>query len=238
MPAVRRVVILAAMPEESAAFHARVVDGRWAGVEAIIALAGIGKTAAAAAAQHAIVQHAPDALILTGAAGALDRRLRIGDIGIVAGAIDADLDLRAWRRELRRGELPFGGGRVMRSDPRLTAAALAAPVDGLFSAYVATGSAFLDTPGKARFIADILPELRDSVDGGERTPDLIEMEGAAILQVAAANRVPALAIRAVSDAVDGDAVADFTAFIQAAIGRYAVVVEHVLASIATWPAAR
>jgi nucleoside phosphorylase len=106
--------------------------------------------------------------------------------------------------------------------------ALASGVPRLFPAYLASGSAFLDSAGKARFIADVLPELAAEVGGVRRTPDLIEMEGSAVLQVAAANGVPALAIRAVSDAVTGDAAADFNAFLRDAVASYQAVVAHLL----------
>jgi nucleoside phosphorylase len=125
---------------------------------------------------------------------------------------------------------------VWTAHPALVAAALeaaAAVAPGrLFPAYIATGSAFLDTAGKARFIAEALGDLEADIGGAPRRPDLIEMEGSAVMQVAAANRVPALAIRAVSDALAGDAVEDFHAFIGRAAERYAGVVEAVLARIA------
>lgn len=224
----RSAVILGALPEELAAFQRFITAGRWHGVAVHCALTGVGKTAAAAATQRAISAHAPDAIIFTGAAGSLKADLAIGAIGIGVAAIDADLDIRAWQPNALRGELPFTGQRVFASDARLVATALGAPVGGLFAAYIATGSAFLDTPGKARFCAAVLPDLAATIDGTMRTPDLIEMEGSAVLQIATAHQVPALAIRAVSDALDGDAVTDFNAFIQEAIGRYALVVDHVL----------
>lgn len=223
-------VVIGAMPEELAAFAARIHDGRWRGVRVHCALSGIGKPAAAAATQALIDRHRPQAVILTGVAGALDPALAVGDIGVGVAAIDADLDLRALR-PCRLGEDPFAGRRLLPGDPGLVAAALAAPVPRLFPAYIASGSAFLDTPGKARFIRETLPLLAAEVGGRERVPDLIEMEGSAVLQTALANGIPAVAIRAVSDAVAGDAVADFDAFLREAAARYAGVVEAVLAAL-------
>jgi adenosylhomocysteine nucleosidase len=222
------IVLLGALPEELAAFTSRLVDERWHGIRVHLALTGVGKPAAAAATQRAISMHAPDAVIFTGVAGALHPGLRIGDIGIGIAAIDADLDIRAWRPGTRRGEHPFTGARLMHSDPRLVRLALASSAPRLFPAYIASGSAFLDAPGKAVFRHGVLPELSAEIDGAERLPDLIEMEGSAVLQTAAANQVPALAIRAVSDALDGDAVADFDAFMREAISHYTGVVDHVL----------
>jgi adenosylhomocysteine nucleosidase len=227
------VLILGALPQELAACERRLVAGRWNGVEVHLALTGVGKPAAAAAAQRMIDRHRPDAIVFTGVAGALDPARRIGEIGIGVAAIDADLDIRAWLPGTRRGEHPFTGLRVLRSDPVLAAAALATPVAGLFPAYIASGSAFLDTAGKDRFRREVLPDLAAEIDGAPRLPDLIEMEGSAVLQTALAEGVPALAIRAVSDTAGGDAVADFNAFVADAIASYLPVVERVLAAITT-----
>lgn len=224
-------VILGALPQELAAFAGRAAGGRWAGVEVRLELTGVGKPAAAATAQRMIDRHAPDAVIFTGVAGALEPGLRIGDIGIGVAAIDADLDVRAWQPRALRGELPFGGGRVFRSDPRLAAAALGCGAGRIFPAYIASGSAFLDAAGKERFIAAVRPDLAAEIDGRRRLPDLIEMEGSAVLQTAAANRVPALAVRAVSDALAGDAVADFDAFVRGAVEAYAGAVEAALLAL-------
>lgn len=225
-------VILGALPQELAAFTDRCANGRWAGVEVHLALTGVGKPAAAATTQRMIDRHVPDAVIFTGVAGALEPGLRIGDIGVGIGAIDADMDLRALLPGARLGQL-YGGERVFASDPALVSAALSSGAPGLFTAFIASGSAFLDGPGKRRFIDTVRPQLSAMIDGCERLPDLIEMEGSAVLQVAAAHRVPALAVRAVSDALDGDAVADFDAFVRGAVAVYADVVESALRGLAS-----
>jgi adenosylhomocysteine nucleosidase len=222
------IVILGALEQELAAFHRRTKEGKWRGVEVRFALTGVGKVAAAATTQRMIAEHRPAAVLFTGVAGSLDPARNIGDIGIGVAAIDADFDVRAWMPGHARGQLPFGGGRLWASDPELVRLALAAPVPGLFPAYIATGSAFLDSAGKAAFHRDVLPDLAAELDGRSRRPDLIEMEGSAVLQIAAANKIPALAIRAVSDGFAGDAVADFNGFIARSVEIYAGVVEHVL----------
>ncbi len=228
MTSTRSIVILGALEQELAAFHRRTTNGKWRGVDVHFALTGVGKVAAAATTQRVISEHRPAAVLFTGVAGSLDPARKIGHIGIGVAAIDADFDVRAWMPGHARGQLPFGGGRLWASDPALVRLALEAPVPGLFPAYIATGSAFLDHPAKAAFLRNVLPDLEAEVGGGLRRPDLIEMEGSAVLQVSAANRVPALAIRAVSDGVEGDAVADFNAFVDQAVEVYAGVVEHVL----------
>ncbi len=223
------IVLLGALPQEIDAYHHRLEDGRWHGHHVIVLPTGVGKVAAAAATRQALDRHRPDALFFTGVAGALERHLVLGDVGVAHGAIDADFDIRAWMPGAARGELPFGGGRIFPCDDRLVQAALAAPVPGLFEAYLATGSAFLDRQGKATFCREVLTDLAGVVGGRQRTPDLIDMETSAVLQVAAADGIPTLALRAVSDTCDGDAVADFDAFLTVAIRHYEQVVDHVLA---------
>jgi adenosylhomocysteine nucleosidase len=228
LPTLRRVVLLGAMEQEVAAFAQRLADGCWRGVEIHLATTGLGKSAAAATAQRLIDRHQPEAVIFTGVAGALDPQRRIGEVGIGVAAIDAELDLRSLLPETLLGQDPFTGVRLHRSHPSLVTTALQSGVAGCFPAYIATGSAFLDTAGKARFRTETLPHLEAELDGVRRLPDLIEMEGSAVLQTAASNGVAALAIRAVSDAVVGDAVADFHGFLAQAIGRYALIVDAVL----------
>ena len=222
------ILLLGALPQEIDAYQHRLKDGHWHGHRVEVVLTGVGKVAAAAATQRSIDAHHPDAVIFTGVAGALEPHLRLGEVGIAHGAIDAEFDIRAWMPAAKRGELPFGGGRVFPCHPGLVAAALAAPVAGLFPAYIATGSVFLDHPRKAAFRREVVADLGAEVGGQPRTPDLIDMEGSAVLQVAAAHGVPALAIRAVSDELDGNAVEDFNAFLTVAIRHYEQVVDHLL----------
>ena len=222
------LLLLGALPQEIDAYQHRLTAGRWHGHRVEVVATGVGKVAAAAATRRAIDTHRPDALVFTGVAGALDPRLALGQVGVAHGAIDADFDIRAWMPGVLRGEHPFGGGRVFPCHDRLVAAALGAAVPGLFEAYLATGSAFLDRTGKADFRRTVLPDLAAEVGGRRRTPDLIDMETSAVLQVAATDGLPALALRAVSDTCEGDAVADFNAFLDIAIQHYEQVVDHLL----------
>jgi adenosylhomocysteine nucleosidase len=229
MPAAAtRVLILGAMPAELAACRARLRRGRWRDAQVRLSLTGVGKPAAAATTARAISVFRPHALIFTGVAGALDPRRRIGDLGIGLAAIDADLDLSRLVPGKPRGEQPFSRERIYPSHPALVAAALALAPPRSFPAYIASGSSFLDASGKAAFIRDTRPLLAAAVAGRHRLPDLIEMEGSAVLQAAALLGVPALALRAVSDEVSGDAAADFTAFLDQAAARSVELIDRLL----------
>jgi adenosylhomocysteine nucleosidase len=228
MPVATRLLILGAMPAELAACRVRLRRGRWRDVQVQLHLTGVGKPAAAASTARAICTFRPHALIFTGVAGALDRRRRIGDLGIGVAAVDADLDLSRLVPGKARGEQPFSDERLYASDPGLVAAALALAPPRSFPAYIASGSSFLDAPAKADFIRDLRPLLAAAVAGRRRLPDLIEMEGSAVLQAAAMLGVPALALRAVSDDVAGDAAADFTAFLDQAASRSVELIDRLI----------
>ena len=97
------VVIFCAIPPEMAAFTSAMPTedagrvgvfprrtGQIAERRISLVLCGMGKVHAAAAAQAAIAQLAPDALLSCGTAGGLDPQLAVGDVVIGATAIQHD----------------------------------------------------------------------------------------------------------------------------------------------------
>lgn len=90
---VRRIALLSALDKEAEALVSRLEDarsvdrfgitittGRLHGLEAAVAVGGMGKVAAAAAAQALIAAYQPDALVFTGIAGSISPRLEVSDI--------------------------------------------------------------------------------------------------------------------------------------------------------------
>lgn len=223
------VAILGAMPQEIAAYRSRLRIP--VGIDLFVEATGVGKVAAAAAVQRIICSYKPDAIIFTGVAGGLDEKLKVGDVGVGVAAIDADLDVRAWDPTYTRGEQPFTHNRVYTSHQDLVR--VLAKNQGLFLAYIATGSSFLDATGKKKFNAQVRPDLSACLEGSAeyQLPNLYEMEGSAILQVANQNGVPAVAIRAVSDTLNGDAAADFNAFIENAVDNYVELINQLLSEL-------
>ncbi len=224
-----RIVILGAMQEEIEAYQEHIKDGKWKGKTVYVELTGVGKPAAAATTQKSICEYRPDAIIFTGAGGALDPNLAIGDVGIGIASIDADLDVRAWDSKYKRGEQPFTHERIYYSHPDLVRLALESPSPNKkFEAYIASGSEFMDTKKKRDFMNCVLPDLSAVINGRERMPNVVEMEGSAVLQVAKMNNIPCLAIRAVSDTTKGDAPADFNKFVKESIKDYVKIVDYVI----------
>ena len=176
-------------------------------VSVVIARCGIGKVCAAMCAQAMIDRFAVRCLINTGVAGGIAPGLKLGDTVLSTYAVQHDFDVTAFGHV--RGYLCNGGDD--REPTRFTALSVPA-VEGV----IATGDIFVaDAALKAR----IAEEFSASV---------AEMEGGAIAQTAAANHVPFLIVRAVSDLADGEAPASFDAFEQEAAARSAAVLLRVL----------
>jgi 5'-methylthioadenosine/S-adenosylhomocysteine nucleosidase len=243
----KKVAILGAMPQEVNAYIGRLkkdtpggeiiscgetVHGRWAGKDAIVSYVGISKPIAAIRTTNLITRFGPDVIIFTGVAGALDKRLKIGDIGVVQYAIDADLDVRVWKEspevaDYKLGELPFTRERIYRSDKDLASKAIdSGLVD--FTGYVATGSQFLDREGKLVFSKQRCSDLIFREGTEFIRPNIYDMESSAVLQAAKDRKVPALIIRAVSDGLDGDAGNDFNEFVKESVKGYVGLVDYLL----------
>ena len=253
-----KYLILGAMPKEVAAYKLLAEeittqtsdsqkdiqrDKQKETPEIIVETIGVSKPIAATTTQTLIDKHKPDTIIFSGVAGALDEKLKIGDIGICAGAIDSDLDVRTWNPEYKRGEVPFTRDRVYTSDPDLVKLALlfkTVPYPDeqtqsrvrIFNAYIATGSKFLDKKGKREFKED-LHELEAVIDNlfacfQRRTPNLYDMESSAVLQTANANNTPCLIIRAVSDTANGNAPKEFNDFIKKSVGVYVDLIKYIV----------
>ena len=161
----------------------------------------------------------------------MEHSLQQGDIGVVRAAIDADIDVRSWNSDYRRGEIPFTHERVFYSDDVLFQTVFDEAQKrniGIFESYISSGSAFLDAKGKKKFVKNVLPELETKIENTSRIPNLYDMECSAVLQVSQINKIPALVLRVVSDTLEGNAAGDFNAFIAQAIDQYVPLVDGLM----------
>jgi adenosylhomocysteine nucleosidase len=144
---------------------------------------GMGLVNAAATTQLLIDEIAPDAVIFSGIAGNLNTHLHINDVVLGGTLRYLDTDMRLvgqWKPGTADAPVE-----EFHSDDRLLEVADEALANaGIthITGIIASGNYFVDTPGA----------------------DAVEMEGAAVAQVAARNNVPALVIRALSDNADTD----------------------------------
>ncbi len=193
--------IMGAMPDEVDQLCARLENvtvepyggveyhkGTLAGKQVVVCCAGMGKANAAATTQVLITKFGAEKIIFSGIAGNMTSKIGIGDVVIGKTVLyhDAQLDMICQNP-------PFL--KEYTGDPALIAAAEAACADAGVKALVgkiATGDLFVgDSATKAAIEAKC-------------APDCVEMEGAAVSQIAAKNGVPCVILRAMSDnAVDG-----------------------------------
>ena len=69
--------------------------------------------------------------------------------------------------------------------------------------FLATGDNFISDKSILRDLKELIPEI-----------DAVEMEGAAIAQIATQENVPWLVVRTISDSADDEASQDFTSFLE------------------------
>ncbi len=182
----------------------RFVTGQLAGKDAVVVQSGIGKVAAAITAQMLIDRFQVCALLNTGMAGGLDPRLAVKDLVVGTAALQHDFDLTAFGHV--RGFL-YGEDdqtpTLFAADLTLVEKALAAAAAELpagskaITGTIASGDVFVDD-------SVLKAALRDDFGAAAA-----EMEGAAIAQTAAANGIPFVILRTISDLAEHDASVSF-----------------------------
>lgn len=181
----------------------RFTCGKLAGRDAVVVQSGIGKVAAAITAQMLIDRYQVDALINTGMAGGLDPRLEVKDLVISTAAVQHDFDLTAFGHV--RGYMSGEDDTVptaYKADETLICRALDAAMQSMTSGkaltgVIASGDIFVDD-------SDLKQTLITQFHAAAA-----EMEGAAIAQTAAANGVPFVILRTVSDLAEHQATVSF-----------------------------
>lgn len=193
--------------------------GALCGKEVVLVRCGIGKVNAAICAQSLIIHFGVGRIINTGVAGSLDREINIGDIVVSTDAVQHDMDCQAlgWAK----GVIPDSEFSFFRADEALRRSAVesagfAVPEIRVFEGRVASGDQFIaDNARKQAIIADF-------------GAICCEMEGAAIGQVCAQNRVPFVIIRAISDKADDSGHLSYRSFVEAAARHSAAIVRHMV----------
>ncbi|MDR0747679.1 MAG: 5'-methylthioadenosine/adenosylhomocysteine nucleosidase [Helicobacteraceae bacterium] len=162
----------------------------------------IGKVNAAVTASVLIERFGIEKLLFSGVAGAINKRLHIGDLIYASTLVQHDVDITAFGHPL--GFIPETGD-FFASDQALNAIAEEVALKlkiPLGSGVIATGDQFIADEKKKRWIAE------------KYKADAVEMEGAAVACVCNAFNVPFFVLRAISDAADMDAEFNFDAFLK------------------------
>ncbi|MBK5244168.1 MAG: 5'-methylthioadenosine/adenosylhomocysteine nucleosidase [Eubacteriaceae bacterium] len=174
------------------------IKGKLHQKEVVVVKSGIGKVNAAICTQILIDLFKAKAIINVGVAGAVHPDLEVGDIVISEDSCQYDMDARAFGHPW--GEIPNMDITFFKADQTLIKLAEKAASD-LNVAYrlgrVMTADLGVDSN-------ELKEKLRAEFGGL-----CVEMEGAAVGQVAFVNQVPYLVIRSISDKADGNLKEDY-----------------------------
>lgn len=231
----KHIGIICAMPDEVSPFKqqiqleedfwggtARFWKGKYEGKQVTLVQSGVGKVHAAAAAQILISRCAPDAIFSCGAAGSLDTRCQIGDLIIGERSIQHDYGFVVPETFIHFGL------RIQRADTqsiflkdfpadsallRIAQSANAQWTDQSQIVYgsILTGDQIILSSEKRQALADQFDALA------------VDMESAAIAQVAYMQNVPFLAVRGISDHADERVPLDFSKLDPNEFGAYSSV---------------
>ncbi len=183
-----------------------------------------GKVAAASTATTLIQHYGVERLVFTGVAGAIDPELNIGDIVVADNLVQHDMDA-SFLPGIEEFEIPLLGiadfqarekdvqtamqavTTYLRADlPRQvtqeTLADFSITTPKVARGTIASGDQFISSQAKTAELREKIPALR-----------CVEMEGAAVAQVAHEHDIPCLVLRTISDKADHDAPLDFPRFI-------------------------
>ncbi|MCV6609055.1 MAG: 5'-methylthioadenosine/adenosylhomocysteine nucleosidase [Campylobacterales bacterium] len=168
----------------------------------VIAYSKIGKVNAALTATLMIEKFGAEKLIFTGVAGALNPKLKVGDMVVATKLIQHDVDITAFGHPW--GFIPESGDFVECDAALVSKAKESAKAIGvdLLDGIIATGDQFIADSKKKDFIVDTYKA------------DATEMEGASVAYVCKCMNVPFVVLRSISDAADMDAGFDFEEFLK------------------------
>lgn len=218
-------------------FDTGALDGR----PVVLAESGMGKVNAAMVATALVERFGAGALVLAGVAGGLDPGLRVGDVVVADRTVqhDAGMVIDAVHTTYQPGHLPFFNptDRLGHSLPSALESRIRARLDGLSLPPLSNRAGGSGDPPRV-VVGTIL--TGDRYVGCEDTRErlhtelggvAVEMEGAAVAQVAEGYGVPWLIVRALSDLAGREATFDFATFADEAAVRGALVLRRLLPAL-------
>lgn len=214
-----KIAIIGAMEEEVTILRDRIEDktveviagceftfGKMDGVEVVLLRSGIGKVNAAMSTTILLEKYAPDYVINTGSAGGYDPNLNIGDLVISSEVRHHDVDVTVFGYEY--GQVPQLPPAFLADKELIKVAEEGAKeiseiqtIQGL----IATGDSFMNDPVRVEYIRDKFSDLK-----------AVEMEAAAVAQVAHQFGVPFVIIRSLSDIAGKESDLSFDQFLEKA----------------------
>lgn len=195
--------------------------GRMLDTDVILLKSGIGKVNAAMSSSILLEKYKPDLIINTGSAGGFNPSLNVGDIVISTEVRHHDVDVTVFNYEY--GQVPQLPAAFL-ADERLilTAEKAAQEIAGIqiVKGLIATGDSFMNDPVKVEFVRTKFQNLQ-----------AVEMEAAAIAQVAFQFKTPFVIIRALSDIAGKESNISFDQFLEKAALHSATLVMKMVAAL-------
>ena len=229
-----KIAIIGAMEEEVTLLRDNMKDqtqetvagceftfGNMHGAEVILLRSGIGKVNAAMSTTILLEKYKPECIINTGSAGGFNPSLNVGDAVISTEVRHHDVDVTAFGYEY--GQVPQLPAAFLADDKLISVAESAAKelenfqiVKGL----IVTGDSFMEDPARVEFVRSKFKDLQ-----------AVEMEAAAIAQVAHRFGVPFVIIRSLSDIAGKESEISFDQFIDKAATNSATLVMKMVATL-------
>ena len=196
----------------------RVYHGRIAGVDVMVACCGVGMRRAAANIQSLIDSVGPSQIVMSGTAGGIDAKLKIGDTVVSDELIYHEIV----------GDLPIQDGLSMDGLPFKADAALLEcaskaikekpPEHSVYFGRISTGKSFVRGEAFDYIISKCNPLCTD-------------MESAAVAHVCQINSVPFIAVRSMSDTREVSGLSNFFKYASLASKNSFIVVRALLAAL-------
>lgn len=184
-------------------YNLKIYTGKINNKDSLLVRSGVGKVNSARVAQIITDKFDLSFIINIGSAGGLNEGLNIGDIVLGQTLVQHDFDVTAFGRE--KGFIPETG-KFFESDKNLLQKYKNIKIDNqkIVVGTIASGDMFLtDSTLKEKIKQDF-------------NATCVEMEGAAIAQVCALNKIPFIVIRSISDIPNGKNEIDFNEYLELA----------------------
>ena len=202
--------------------NSEFTTGTLNGAEVILLRSGIGKVNAAMTTAILLHHFQPDTVINTGSAGGLNPDLSVGDVVISTEVRHHDVDVTAFGYEY--GQVPQLPAAFV-ADEKLVNIAVSCAAEGgeeqVVKGLIATGDAFMSDPERVLAVGKKFTGLQ-----------AVEMEAAAIAQVAHQFGTPFVVIRSISDIAGKESDVSFEQFLPKAARHSANLVVSIVDRLA------
>lgn len=229
-----KVAIIGAMEEEVTLLRKNISNqqvetiagcefttGSMDGVDVILLRSGIGKVNAAMSTTILLQKFTPDYIINTGSAGGFDPSLNVGDIVISSEARHHDVDVTVFGYEY--GQVPQLPPAFTATDKLVLIAEKSAKEISdvqVVTGVIATGDSFMNDPERVEFVRTKFSNVQ-----------AVEMEAAAIAQVAHQFNVPFVIIRSLSDIAGKESNVSFEQYLDKAAVNSANLVMKIVSGL-------